>query len=490
MAPFLGALAQGFFPSPQSRWLAFFSSLVSSCLGIGLVTQLVSHSDEPSVSYPWIHSYDIFYHLGLDGLNALLVLLISLIFPILIATEWKRAFGLRGLHALFLILQTCLLGCLFAQDLFLQFFFLGITSFPLYFLIGIWGGKNREMAAFQFFITSLLGFLVCMIALIFIYYAVEPHGFSLKNWKPESLLDKNIQLGGGSLSVSSLTFFFMIFGLLVLKAPVWPLHTWFYTFIHEAPASVSIALGSALLPVVLFIFMKTSFLLFPEKIALYQPWLMGVGLVNLLMGSLGALAQRQLTGVLAFTGLSQVGWVLIGMASAREIGVVGAFYQLFVAGLSFASLGLVEGMLRERTQDSAFLDEKRQKKWGGLVHSIPLLACFAGTALLANLGLPGMGSFISQAFILMGSFEWQPLLLPLIALFFLFLATCFFTLYPQLFLGEPKNSPPSLQDATFREKASFIPILLALIFLGCYPKPWLEILRPAVLKLLAESPKP
>ena len=179
--PFLGALAQAVLPTPSSRWVTLAASLGSSIFAVALVaTMQAATSDlQATETLPWVGAYAISYEMGIDGLNALLVLLVAIIFPLLVAAEWNQKMGVRGFHALLLVLQTALLGTVCAQDFFLLFFFWSLAALPFYFLIGIWGGEHRESAAFRSTVAAAIGNAFFFAALVLVYYSIEPHTFSL-----------------------------------------------------------------------------------------------------------------------------------------------------------------------------------------------------------------------------------------------------------------------------------------------------------------------
>ena len=180
--PFFGALLQAFVSMTRSRWIALAASLAASACAIVLVVSMqIQTSDfQQMESLPWVGSYAISYDMAIDGLNVLMVLLVAILFPVLIASEWNQKVGVRGMHGLFLVLQTSLFGVVCAQDLFLQFFFWGLSALPFYFLVGIWGGEGREKAAFRSIVAASLGDALIFSALVLVYYSVDPHSFSLK----------------------------------------------------------------------------------------------------------------------------------------------------------------------------------------------------------------------------------------------------------------------------------------------------------------------
>ncbi|MEK7692041.1 MAG: proton-conducting transporter membrane subunit, partial [Bdellovibrionota bacterium] len=227
------------------RWISFVASASAGILGIFIVARVDPNQALYAVSESaaWMGSYSIAYEMGVDGLSAIPILLVSILFPVLIAFEWERKSGARGMHGLLLLLQTALLGALCAQDLFLLFFFWAMSVLPVYFLIGIWGGEGRETAAFRSIISASVGNALFFSALILVYYSVDPHTFSLRGLSQARLDEKVVVIMGRDFHVSRLAFL-LVCGGLVLRTPILPFHCWFTSVCREAPPSVAVALAA------------------------------------------------------------------------------------------------------------------------------------------------------------------------------------------------------------------------------------------------------
>jgi len=484
--PFLGALLQAFLPSSRSRWIAFASSVVASVFAVILVASMKTQTAELQQieSFPWVGSYAISYEMAVDGLNALLVLLIAILFPVLIASEWNQKIGIRGMHGLFLILQTSLFGAVCAQDLFLQFFFWGLSALPFYFLVGIWGGEGREKAAFRSMMAASLGDALMFCALILVYYSVDPHSFSLMDLAGGRLGGKIFSFLGYEFPVSPIAFVLISFGL-ALRAPIWPLHGWFTEMAQEAPSSVFVALAAGTVPVATYIFIRICYLLFPETLNEAAKIIIIVGTINLVMGGVCAVAQTGLRKLLAFICLSEVGFVLTGIGSLSSAGVVGAVYQQLILGLGLAGFGLFSGVISERTGHSTFLNLRGERTLGGIATKAPVISVFAGVVVASLLGFPGFGGFVGHALVIIGGSSVHPFTV-LVAGGALLLASYYlFTMYRCIFLGKSSDDFQAFQDLTFRERAYMLPVVASLLFFGLYPKPLVELIRPTVLTLLS-----
>ena len=484
--PLLGAILQLFVPTPKSQWLALGSSLAASFCAFLLVIGMKGEVPEIQSGeyFSWVSTYAIGYEMGIDGLNALLVLLIAILFPVLISSEWQQKVGVKGLQGLFLILQSALFGAVCAQDLFLQFFFWGLSALPVYFLVGIWGGAQRERASFRMFIASALGDALIFTALVLIYYSVDPHSFSLKELSKGGLAEKTFGLFGWGFSVSTISFLLVSLGL-CLRIPIWPFHGWFTEVAEEAPPSVFVALSAGIVPVGTYVFARMSYTLFPETVRVVFPYIVGVGILNLVMGGLCAVTQRGLKRLLAFLCLSEVGLVLMGIGSLNPVGVVGAVYEQMILGLALAGFGLVSGIIIDRTGLSEFIDQGYRRTLGGIVIQAPWISIVAAVVLASLLGFPGLGGFVGHSLIIIGSFTVRPFTI-LVASGSLLLASYYlFIMYRHIFLGESQKSTAHFHDLTLREKVYLLPVVISLLFFGLYPKPLVELIRPTVITLLS-----
>lgn len=491
--PLVGAILQAFLPPTQhgsslgpSRSVALITSFLASICGIVLVSSMETQSADLQMveTLTWIGSYSIQYQMGLDGLNALMVLLVAMIFPVLIASEWKQKLGVRGMHALFLVLQASLMGAVCAQDLFLQFFFWALSAFPFYLLIGIWGGEERESAASRSLVAASVGNALFFAALILIYYSVEPHTFSLKVLAGEKLNEKVFQFLGHPRSVSHVAFALMSLGL-ALRAPIWPFHGWFNGVAKAAPSSVLVLFIAVQAPVATYIFSRVVYSLFPETLLHVAPYIVGLGTVNLLIGIMCALAQRGLRTLLAFFCLSQIGLVLIGIGSLSAAGFVGAIYQLMSLGLALGGAGLLFGLIINRAGHSSFVNEQGQSVLGGIAIQAPVIAVVGGIFVASILGFPGLGGFVGSSLVVMGSYSVQPSLVILSGLALILGVHCLFTVYRYIFLGENHQAVQVFQDLSVRERVYLFPMVVGLLVFGIYPKPFLDLVKPTVVALLS-----
>jgi NADH-quinone oxidoreductase subunit M len=493
--PLVGALLQAFISSAPgkedgiagSRWAALITSLASSICALVLVLSMQAGVPElqATETFSWVGSYAISYDMGVDGLNALLVLLVAIIFPILISYEWNQKVGVRGMHGLFLVLQTAFLGAVCAQDIFLMFFFWALSALPFYFLIGIWGGEKRESAAFRYVVSASLGNALLFAALVLIYYAIDPHGFSLRELAGGKLSGKTFEMLGAEIPVAAVAFGLTCAGL-ALRAPIWPLHGWFTQVAEEAPPTVFVALSAVTVPVATYIFIRLCYSLFPETMVGSARAIVIVGIVNLLLGGICAVAQKRLNLLLAFVCMSEMGFILVGIGSLNSAGVVGAVYQQLVLGLGLAGFGLFSGLIIERVGHSTFLPgDQGDLPFGGIARRAPSVALVAGVVVASLLGFPGFGGFVGHALLTIGSYSVHPIVVLVIGAALLLATYYLFTMYRHVFLGKEGASVATFTDLSLRERAYLLPLVAALLVFGLYPKPLLDLVRPTVLTLLS-----
>lgn len=506
LLPFVGSIVQAFLPATRnaaggsgasasvsatsggresSRWVALGSSVLASLCAVVLVASLTTPNAElqATETLQWVGSYAIAYEMGIDGLNALLVLLVAIVFPILIAYEWNQKMGARGMHALFLLLQSAFFGAVCAQDLFLQFFFWALSAVPFYFLIGIWGGEDREAAAFRSVVSGIVGNALFFAALIVIYYSMDPHTFSFRELSGGKLAAKMITLGNRDVSVPVIAFLLISAGL-VLRVPVWPFHGWFTQVAEQSPPSVLVALSGVTVPVAVYLFVRLSYSLFPETVLAASPGIVFVGALNLLIGSICAIGQRGLRSLLAYVSVGQVGLLLLGIGSLSSSGLVGAIYQQLILGLALAGFGLLSGLVIERTGKSLFLGDDGPL-FRGVAGRAPAIAVIGGIVLASLLGFPGLGGFVGGALVIIGGFAGHQFAVLVAGVAMLLAAYGLFMMYRYVFLGKPNGLPEVFPDLSLRERVYLFPLVAGLLAFGLYPKPLLDLIRPTVVTLLS-----
>jgi NADH-quinone oxidoreductase subunit M len=427
----------------------------------------------------WIPSFGIHYFVGIDGLSAPLVFLSALLGVLCLIYSWTIEKATKGFFALFLVLITALIGVFVALDFFLFYVFWEVVLLPMYFLIGIWGGPRRIYAAIKFFIYTLVGSVLMLLVMIAMYYYSQPHTFnviSLMSLVPQQF-SANFQ-------------WWIFLGLFIgfaIKVPVFPFHTWLPDAHVEAPTPVSVILAGVLLKMGGYGFFRFTYPLAPEACNLsafgceqFFVWMIVfLGVVNIVYGAFCALAQKDFKSLVAYSSISHMGYVLLGMAAFSSAGLQGAALQMFNHGLSSALMFFIVGIVYDRAH------HRRINDFGGIGLQMPYYTGIAIVGFFASLGLPGLNGFISEVLVFLGAYQGfaNTAYLPFVYVALtgiIFTAVYILWTIQRVYMGETKEPYKHFEDITCRECLATIPLALLCIVVGVYPKVILEVLSPAM----------
>lgn len=432
------------------------------------------------VKVPWIESLGISYHLGIDGISLFLVLLTTFIIPITILSAWNSINrGLREFLILMFVLETALIGTFAALDMVLFFIFWEAVLIPMYFLIGIWGTERRIYAAIKFFIYTAFGSAFMLIAIIYLYFThIDQFGFA--SMEIMDFYKLNIPFFG-LLSPQGLAFlaFFLAFAI---KVPMFPLHTWLPDAHVEAPTAGSVILAGILLKMGTYGFLRFSLPLFPEATLSFLPFLSAIAIVGIIYGALVAFAQSDLKKLVAYSSISHLGLVMLGIFVLNIQGLEGGIYQMLNHGLSTGALFLIVGMIYERRHTKLIAE------FGGLSRVMPVFAAFFMIATLSSIGLPLLNGFVGEFLVLLGAFKTNYLYSVLGATGLVLGAVYMLWAYQRVMFG-PLDKPENraLLDLSFREIMVLLPIAIMIFVMGIYPGPFLSRIEPSVEELLKVS---
>jgi len=455
------------------RWTALAASLIPLILSIyawaAFDRSAPGFQFEVQASwYPAIHSS---YHLGVDGVSLPMVLLTALLTPLAILTSFNVQERVKAYMVFFLLLETGMMGVFLALDLVLFYIFWEFTLVPMYFLIGLWGYSRRIYAALKFFIFTMFGSLLMLLAIIFM-------GLQAGTFNYTDLLAQRELFAGAQL------WLFFAFALaFAIKVPMFPLHTWLPDAHVEAPTAGSVILAGIMLKMGAYGFLRYNLPLFPEATLRAAPWLAGLAVVGILYGAATAFAQKDAKRLVAYSSVSHLGFVMLGIFALTQQSVAGGVLQMVNHGLSTGALFLVVGMLYERrhTRDMA--------AYGGIWKVVPVLGALMLAVVLSSAALPGTNGFVGEFTILLGSFGAPALGTPwfagLATVGVILAAVYLLHLYERLFLGPLTHEENrQMPDLNLREVLILVPILVMVFWIGLYPQPFLDLINPSVETLL------
>ncbi|MDH7516337.1 MAG: NADH-quinone oxidoreductase subunit M [Bacteroidota bacterium] len=426
----------------------------------------------------WFGEIQIEYFLAIDGLSMPMVVLTALISFIAAVASFSIDKSVKGYFAMFLLLDTGMMGVFCAIDMFLFYIFWELMLLPMYFLIGIWGGPRREYAAIKFFLYTLAGSVLLLLVMIGLYFTtIDPatgaHTFNmLAMMRPENMQSGIFSVVGSTIRMWAYIALFIAFAI---KVPVFPFHTWLPDAHVEAPTAISVILAGVLLKMGTYGMLRISFPIFPEFAVFFQKPLMIFGFVNIVYGALCAMAQKDFKKLIAYSSISHMGYVILGMAALNVQGMTGAVFQMFNHGTITAMLFLLVGVLYDRAHTRG-LDE-----FGGVYNKMPVYAFFTVVAFFAAIGLPSLSGFVSEAFVFLGAFQTDKFWTILSTLGIVLGAGYMLWTFQRVFMGTlPSRWENVLPDVTPREIVSLAPLAAIIVFLGVWPSPALNFMTTSL----------
>ena len=435
-------------------------------------------------AFSWIGTIKIDYFLGIDGLSVAMVLLTAIVTFIATLSSWSIKKSIKGYFALFLLLDTGMMGVFVALNFFLFYIFWELMLLPMYFLIGMWGGPRREYAAIKFFLYTLLGSVFILLVMIGLYFSSTEtlaNGSKIFTFNMLSMMNVHNYTATGILSPlnpNNLRFiaYIALFIGFAIKIPMFPFHTWLPDAHVEAPTAISVILAGVLLKMGAYGILRISFPIFPEITEKLIWWIALFGMINIIYGALCAMAQKDFKKMIAYSSISHMGIVMLGMASLTTIGISGAILQMFNHGTITAMLFLIVGVIYDRAHT------RDMDAFGGLATQMPIYAGITTVAFFAAIGLPGLSSFVSEVFVFLGAFSVPAIrVITVISTLGILLGAGYMLIALQkVFLGDLKEKWNMLSDLTFREYAMLVPLGLIVIFLGVYPAPMLSLMNTSV----------
>ena len=480
--PLAGVFLLLFIPSENKGLLRGFTlavTVVTFLASLPLVTGFVTNADyQFVVKMPWIQAgpFKMNYHVGIDGISLWLVMLTTFIMPIAVLSTWHAVEEkVKGYMACLLLLQVGMLGAFISLDLFLFYIFWEVMLIPMYFIIGIWGGKNRIYAAVKFFIYTMVGSLLMLVALIALYFkgmATGAADFSLVNFF------------GMNLDPATQTWMFLAFALaFAIKVPMFPLHTWLPDAHTEAPTAGSVILAAVLLKMGTYGYVRFAMPLFPQATEKFTPLIATLSVIGIIYASLVAMVQEDVKKLVAYSSVAHLGFVMLGVFALNQMGMQGGMLQMLNHGVSTGALFLIVGFIYERRHTRLITD------FGGLSKQMPIFATIFMIVTFSSIGLPGTNGFVGEFLVLIGAFESSLRWYAIIASSGVILSAVYMLwMFQRVMFGKldnPKNQ--KLEDLNSREIAIMVPLIFLIFFMGLYPKPFIDKMAPALDKVIAQT---
>lgn len=458
----------------NSKYVALWTTILTFILSLGILIEFNPQASgyQMMEEHAWIKSLSIVYRMGVDGFSVLFVLLSTFLMPICILASWKSVKKrVREYMIAFLVLETLMVGMFCALDLILFYVFFEGVLIPMFLIIGIWGGDRRIYSSFKFFLYTLLGSVLMLLAMIAIYIQVgttdlltiESHTFgtSLQHW-----------------------LWLAFFASFAVKVPMWPVHTWLPDAHVEAPTAGSVILAGVLLKMGGYGFLRFSIPLFPEATLTYAPYVMILSVIAIIYTSLVALVQSDMKKLIAYSSVAHMGFVTLGIFVMTPQGLTGAMIQMLSHGLISAALFLCVGVVYDR------LHTRDISRYGGLVKIMPFYAAFFMLFTMASVGLPGTSGFVGEFLVIIGTYKVSTVFATLAATGMILGAAYALWLYRRVVFGELNHEDlKSMTDLTGREKSTFALLGIIVLWMGIYPSSFTDILNPAVDKIFLRHKK-
>jgi NADH-quinone oxidoreductase subunit M len=457
------------------RWVAFLTGVVTFVVSLPLYFMFDASTWQMQFveDIPWIEQFGIRYRMGIDGISLFLVLLTTFLSPLAYLSTWSAVTEkVKGYMISLLFLQTGMIGVFCALDFILFYFFWEVMLIPMYFIIGIWGGPRRIYAAVKFFIYTMSGSVLMLVAILVLWY-MHYDATGVSTFDILTYYNMGLPLG------TQIWLFLAFFLAFAIKVPMFPFHTWLPDAHVEAPTAGSVILAGVLLKMGTYGFLRFSLPIFPQATIEFIPIILGLSVIGIIYGALVSLAQDDIKKLVAYSSVSHLGYCMLGMFALNPEGMKGSIIQMVNHGLSTGALFLIVGMLYERRHTRLI------SEYGGVLKVMPLFAVIFLMVCFSSMGLPGLNGFIGELLILIGAFK-ASVGFGLAATLGLMLGAMYLLwMYKRVMYGEITNEENrKLKDMTGREYAYMLPILLFIVWIGVYPKPFLDKIDTSVHHLL------
>ena len=452
------------------RWLALIASIASFLVTLPLITSFDAHTAAMQFqeNLPWIERFNVHYHLGVDGLSVWFVLLTAFITVVVVISAWQVITeAVNQYMGAFLILSGLMVGVFSALDGLLFYVFFEATLIPMYIIIGVWGGPRRVYAAFKFFLYTLLGSLLMLVALTYLYCR-SGGSFEILTWHKLPL----------SMPAQALLFF-AFFAAFSVKVPMWPVHTWLPDAHVEAPTGGSVVLAAIMLKLGAYGFLRFSMPIAPDASHEYAWFIIALSLIAVIYIGLVALVQQDMKKLVAYSSIAHMGFVTLGFFIFNQLGVAGGIVQMISHGFISGAMFLCIGVLYDRVHS------REIASYGGVVNTMPKFAALSMLFAMANCGLPGTSGFVGEWMVIIGTVKASFWLAALAATTLVFGAGYTLWMFKRVYFGAVANDDvKTLSDVNAREFFMLALLAAAVLWMGLYPKPFTDVMNTSIDALL------
>lgn len=455
--------------STNARWIALWTAFIE--FAVSLILWLNFDNSDSGFQFQekaaWLPTLNINYHMGVDGISLFLIILSTLLTPICVISTWNSVtYRIKEYMLSFLVLETMMVGTFCALDLIVFYAFFEGVLIPMFLIIGIWGGKRRVYASFKFFLYTLLGSVLMLLAILMIAYELGTTDLVVAM---DSSLPVNLQYW----------LWVAFFASFAVKVPMWPVHTWLPDAHVEAPTAGSVILAGVLLKMGGYGFIRFSIPILPEASVYFTPLIFWLSVIGIIYTSLVALAQEDMKKLIAYSSIAHMGIVTIGIFTLTSEGVIGAMFQMLSHGIVSAALFLCVGVVYDR------LHTREITRYGGLADNMPNYSLVFMIFMLASVGLPSTAGFVGEFLSLLGAFQVDSSVAFFATSSLILGATYMLYLYRRIIFGAlVRKDVKEMFDLTLREKLMFTPLLCLVFWMGVYPTTFIDPMKPAIQKLI------
>ena len=456
--------------SNNIKWAALWTSIGTFVLSCLIWFQFDHSTSQYQLveKYKWFNDFNFYYHVGVDGISLFMILLSTFLTPFCILASWENIKKrIKEYMIAFLFLETVMIGMFCSIDILLFYVFFEAVLIPMFLIIGIWGGERRIYASFKFFLYTLLGSVLMLIAIIFIYQ--KTNSMNIYFLQGNYFFSKKVQI----------YLWLAFFASFAVKIPMWPFHTWLPDAHVEAPTAGSVILAGVLLKMGGYGFIRFSLGILPEASAFFMPLIIILSSIAIIYTSLVALAQEDIKKLIAYSSVAHMGIVTIGIFIVNQQGLEGAMIQMISHGIVSAALFLCVGVIYDR------MHTRNINFYGGLVNKMPKYSIMFMLFVLASIGLPGTSGFIGEFLVILGAFQKNSFIALFAALGIILGAIYMLYLYKKIIFGTLENEKlKEILDLNLREKLILYPLVIAVIIIGIFPNIFLDPMRMSIEQII------